>query len=81
MRDDLKVFRVPGHYWHGFKALGVEPVWLVYFVTKLYDHKNPDEECEPWNDPTVIPKTISDETSDPKCGKPRDWPYLLHRLF
>jgi dTDP-4-dehydrorhamnose 3,5-epimerase len=28
--DKPQVLRVPGHYWHGFKALGHEPVYLVY---------------------------------------------------
>ena len=53
---DLQVVRIPGHYWHGFKALGNEPAMLLYFTTNLYDPANPDEERRPWNDPTLIPK-------------------------
>ena len=34
---DLQVVRIPGHYWHGFKAVGNEPAMLLYFTTNLYD--------------------------------------------
>ena len=74
-----QVVRIPGYYWHGFKAIGVEPVWLIYFVTKLYDYKNPDEERRPWNDPTIIPLKINGRTDDPRVGKPWDWFYPPHR--
>lgn len=76
---NLQVVRIPGHYWHGFKAVGVEPVWLVYFVTRLYDYENPDEERRPWNDPTIIPKSINGKADDPRVGKPWDWNYPPHR--
>jgi dTDP-4-dehydrorhamnose 3,5-epimerase len=72
---DLKVVRVPGHYWHGFKAVGSEPVMLVYFTTNLYDAKNPDEERRNWDDPTLIPKSINGKKDDPRVGKPWDWNY------
>lgn len=62
--------RIPGHYWHGVKALGHEPAWLVYFVTRLYDFSNPDEERRPWNDPAII---------DPRTGRPYDWFAPPHR--
>lgn len=74
-----QVLRVPGHYWHGFKVVGDEPVLLLYFVNKLYDYKNPDEERRPWNDPSVIPVTINGRKDDPRCGKPWDWFYPPHR--
>jgi len=45
--DKLQILRIPGHYWHGFKAIGQEPVYLIYFVNKLYDYQNPDEERRP----------------------------------
>ena len=32
---------VPGTYWHGTQAL--TETWTIYFVTQLYDYKNPDE--------------------------------------
>ena len=37
----------------GFRTLGVEPVYLAYFVIRSYDYADPDEEDRPWNDPTV----------------------------
>jgi dTDP-4-dehydrorhamnose 3,5-epimerase len=72
---DLQVVRIPGHYWHGFKALGNEPAMLLYFTTKLYDPANPDEERRPWNDPTIVPKIVNGKTSDARVGKPWDWNY------
>lgn len=69
----LQVVRVPGHYWHGFKVLGNETAFLLYFMTRLYDHKNPDEERRPWNDQTIIPKLINGKKDDPRVGKPWDW--------
>jgi len=77
--DKPQVLRVPGHYWHGFKVIGNEPAYLVYFVTRLYDYKNPDEERRPWNDPTIIPAMINGRTDDPRVGKPWDWFYPPHR--
>jgi len=71
--EKLQIVRIPGHYWHGTKTIGVEPSLLIYFVTKLYDYSNPDEERRPWNDPTIIPKTINGKTNDPRIGKPWDW--------
>jgi len=77
--SDLQVVRVVGRYWHGFKVIGNEPAWLLYFVNKLYDHENPDEERRPWNDPTIIPKSINGKTNDPRIGKPWDWNYPPHK--
>jgi len=74
-----QIVRIPGHYWHGFKVVGNEPVILVYFVSKLYDYKNPDEERRPWNDPSVVPLTINGRSDDPRCGKPWDWFYPPHK--
>ena len=39
--ENPQVMKVPGHYWHGFKAIGAEPAYLVYFVNRLYDYENP----------------------------------------
>jgi dTDP-4-dehydrorhamnose 3,5-epimerase len=66
----LQLIRIPGHYWHGTKTVGSEPSITVYFVTKLYDYKTPDEERRPWNDPTVI---------DPKTGGPYNWDKPPHK--
>lgn len=65
--------RVLGEYWHGFKAIGNEPVMLLYFTTKLYDRENPDEERRPWDDPQIVPKLINGKKDDPRVGKPWNW--------
>jgi len=76
---DLQVLRMPGHYWHGFKAVGDETALLVYFTTKLYDCQNPDEERRPWNDPKIVPKLINGKKDDPRTGKPWDWNLSPHK--
>jgi len=76
---DLQVVRVPGHYWHGFKALGTEPAMLVYFTTNLYNPTDPDEERRAWNDSTLIPKIINGKTTDERVGKTWDWNYPPHK--
>lgn len=70
---NLQIVRVPGQYWHGFKVVGNETANLVYFVNKLYDSKNPDEERRPWNDPSIIPKSINGRSADERVGKIWDW--------
>ncbi len=70
---DLQIVRVPGEYWHGFKAVGNEPAMLLYFTTNLYDPSNPDEERRAWNDPTIIPKLVNGRKNDSRVGKPWDW--------
>ena len=77
--QDLQAVRVPGHYWHGFKALGNEPVKLLYFTTRLYNYSSPDEERRPWNDQTLIPQSINGIKDDPRVGKPWDWNYPIHK--
>ena len=77
--QDMQVVRMPGHYWHGFKALGNEQAMLLYFTTNLYDYANPDEERRPWNDPTLIPKSINGKKSDPRVGKIWDWNQPPHK--
>ena len=76
---DLQVVRVPGHYWHGFKALGNEPAMLLYFTTNLYDPANPDEERRAWNDPKLVPKSVNGKKSDERVGKPWDWNFPPHK--
>ena len=76
---NLQVVRVPGHYWHGFKALGDEPAMLLYFTTNLYNPTNPDEERRPWNDQKLIPKIINGKKDDTRVGKPWDWNYQPHK--
>jgi len=65
--------RVPGKYLHGTKTVSNEPSLTVYFVTKLYDYKEPDEVRRPWNDHTMIPTEINGKKDDPRVGKPWDW--------
>ncbi len=77
--DRLQVVRVPGHYWHGTKTIGDKPSLTVYFVTRLYEYKNPDEERRPWNDPTIVPMEINGKKDDPRVGKPWDWFYPPHK--
>jgi len=71
--QNLQVVRVPGHFWHGFKAVGDSAAFLVYFTTCMYDPTNPDEERRVWNDPTLIPKSVNGKHDDPRVGKPWDW--------
>ncbi len=77
--QNLQVVRMPGQYWHGFKALGDEQVTLLYFTTNLYDPQKPDEERRSWNDPTLIPKIINGKKDDPRIGKPWDWNQPPHK--
>jgi dTDP-4-dehydrorhamnose 3,5-epimerase len=76
---NLQVLRMPGHYWHGFKAVGDETAFLIYFTTNLYDYNNPDEERRPWNDPKIIPKLINGRKDDPRTGRPWDWNLPPHK--
>lgn len=77
--QNLQIVRIPGHYWHGFKAIGVEPVILLYFTTNLYNATDPDEERRPWNDQTLVPKLLNGKKDDSRAGKPWDWNYPSHK--
>ncbi len=65
--------RIPGKYLHGTKTVSAEPSLTVYFVTKLYDYKSPDEVRRPWNDRTIVPTEINGKKDDSRVGKPWDW--------
>lgn len=69
------LLRMEGRYYHGFKAIADEPSLMVYFVNRLYDYKNPDEERIPWDDPKIIPTEINGNKNDPRVNKPWDWFY------
>jgi dTDP-4-dehydrorhamnose 3,5-epimerase len=71
--QNLQIVRIPGQYWHGFKVVGNEMAYLVYFVNNLYNPNSPDEERRPWDDPSVIPRSINGRTDDERVGKPWDW--------
>lgn len=77
--DNLQVVRVPGHFWHGVKAVGNKPGLLVYFTTRLYDAASPDEVRRPWDDKTVIPSSINGKKDDPRVGKSWNWNYPPHK--
>ena len=67
------LIRIPGFYWHGTRTISDEPSLTVYFVNRLYDYKNPDEERRPWNDPKIVPVEINGGKNDPRIGIPYDW--------
>jgi dTDP-4-dehydrorhamnose 3,5-epimerase len=69
------IVRIPGRYLHGTKTVSSMPSLTVYFVTRLYDYKAPDEVRRPWNDPTIVPTEINGKREDPRVGKPWDWFY------
>jgi dTDP-4-dehydrorhamnose 3,5-epimerase len=69
----LALVRIPGKYLHGTKTVSNEPSLTVYFVTRFYDYKDPDEIRRPWNDQTIIPTEINGNKNDPRVGKPWDW--------
>jgi len=74
-----QILRVPGHYWHGFKVLGMQNAILLYFTTKLYDYSKPDEIRRPWNDPSIVPKYINGKEDDPRTNKSWNWFYPPHK--
>jgi dTDP-4-dehydrorhamnose 3,5-epimerase len=71
--------RIPGQYLHGTKTVSAEPSLTVYFVTKLYDYKNPDEVRRSWNDKKIVPTEINGKKEDWRVGKPWDWNYPPHK--
>lgn len=77
--DRLQLAKIPGKYWHGTKCVSNEPSVTIYFVSNLYDYKNPDEERRPWNDESLVPKTINGKTSDDRAGKFWDWNAPPHK--
>ena len=68
--EKLQLVRIPGYYWHGFKNIGNVTSMVLYFVNRLYDYQNPDEERRVWNDATII---------DGKTGIPFDWNKPPHK--
>ncbi len=59
-----QIIRIPGHYWHGTKTVSSEPSLTIYFVNRLYDYDDPDEDRRPWDDPKII---------DHRTGKAFNW--------
>ena len=77
--DKLTLVRILGHYWHGTKTISSEPSLTVYFVNRLYDYKNPDEERRAWNDINIVPSEINGNKNESRVGKPWDWFYPPHK--
>ena len=77
--ERLRVVRIPGILWHGYRSLGPKPIKLIYAVNKVYDPKNPDEERRPWDDPEITPRTINGNKADPRVGTSWDWFAPPHR--
>ena len=71
--------RVPGHYYHGTKTVSSTPSLTVYFVTRLYDYRDPDEERIPWNDERVVPSEVNGNRNDPRVNRPWDWFHPPHK--
>jgi dTDP-4-dehydrorhamnose 3,5-epimerase len=71
--------RIPGKYLHGTKTISSQPSLTVYFVTRLYDYKNPDEVRRSWDDPKIIPIEINGRKDDSRVGKPWDWFQPAHK--
>jgi dTDP-4-dehydrorhamnose 3,5-epimerase len=67
------LIRIPGKYLHGSKTVSNTPSLTVYFVTRLYDYKDPDEIRVPWNSQTIIPTEINGNKKDPRVGRPWNW--------
>jgi len=77
--ERLQAVAVRGHYWHGTKCVSPRPSETIYFVTRLYDAKGPDELRRPWNDPTIVPTSINGSSKDPRVGKMWDWNAPPHK--
>ena len=43
------VLRIPRGLWHGAVAVGGRDAVLLYYVTRRYDPRQPDEQREPWD--------------------------------
>ena len=71
--------RIPGHYYHGTKTVSTEPSLTIYFVTRLYDYQDPDEDRIPWNDHIVVPSEVNGNKNDPRVNQPWDWFYPPHK--
>lgn len=74
-----QIVKIPGHYWHGTKTISHKPSLTAYFVTRLYDYKNPDEERRPWNDPKIVSAAINGRADDHRVRKPWDWFSAPHK--
>jgi dTDP-4-dehydrorhamnose 3,5-epimerase len=51
--DNPVLVIIPAGVYHGFKAVGGEPVHVVNVPTELYDYERPDELRRPYDDPAI----------------------------
>ncbi len=65
--------RIPGRYYHGTRTISSQPSLTVYFTSRLYDYKDPDEERIAWDDPGIVPSEINGNKEDPRVNHPWDW--------
>ena len=78
-QDKPMLVRIPGRYYHGTRTISSEPSLTVYFVNRLYNYKEPDEQRIPWDDPRIVPCEINGNKKDPRVNKPWDWFYPPHK--
>ncbi len=51
--DNPNLLMIPAGVAHGYRVLGNEPAYIVYFTTESYNVKNPDEKRIAWDDPII----------------------------
>jgi len=51
--DNPSIILIPKGVAHGYRVLGNKPAVLVYFTTRSYNPKNPDEERIPFDDEAI----------------------------
>ena len=50
---DPKLLFIPKKIAHGYKALGKKPMIMLYFMSRSYNKKNPDEQRIPFDDKSI----------------------------
>ena len=78
-KENFQTVRVPAHYWHGFRVISMQPAKVLYSTSQLADSNQTDHSTRPWNDPTIIPKTINNKKEDPRADKSWNWHHPPHR--
>jgi len=78
-RENLQTVRVPAYYWHGFRVISMNPAKILFSTNKIVDSKQTGHQTRPWNDQTIIPRTINNKKEDPRAGKPWNWHHPPHR--
>jgi dTDP-4-dehydrorhamnose 3,5-epimerase len=78
-RERLRLVKVPGILWHGYKVIGDKPAIVIYGVNRLYDYSSPDEERRPWNDEKIVPLKVNGVADDPRVSHSWDWDYTPNK--